>query len=205
MKYHKEQMLKHGGWLALYAVIAIGALIGLIYSIINSTGGAGIFIPLVMLAYFGFGTYANAQAFLKALSEYNSVKDSGLLKVLENINPYPTYAGMLAAAKQEKQHKIYEDDEILITDHFLLSGNFVLLIDGILDARVIVHKTNGITEKVELIILYYDGEKTTFDYRRPIGFSGGDVMRECANNLENALNLIAHRSKLFRKYDCCRL
>ena len=80
-----------------------------------------------------------------------------------------------------------------------------LLIDGILDARVIVHKTNGITEKVELIILYYDGEKTTFDYRRPIGFSGGDVMRECANNLENALNLIAHRSKLFRKYDCCRL
>ena len=85
------------------------------------------------------------------------------------------------------------------------SGNFSMLLDGILDARVIVHKTNGVTEKVELIILYYDGEKTTFDYHRPFGLSGSDAMRECASNLELALNLIAQKSKLFRKYDCCRL
>lgn len=205
MKYHIEQMLKYGGGLVFCTVIAIGTLFGLIYAITTSVGGAGIFISLMMLAFFGFGTYANVQEFLKTLAEYKSIKDSGLLKVLWNINPYSTYMEMLAAANQEKQNKIYEDDEILITDHFLLSGNYVLLIDGILDARVIVHKTNGITEKIELIILYYDGEKTTFDYRRPIGFSGGEAMRECTSNLEYALSLIAKKSKLFRKYDCCRL
>lgn len=205
MKYHKEQMFKHGAWLALFAVLAIGALVGLIYVISDDIGGAAIFICLLMLAYFGFGTYSNAHGLSKAMSEYKAVKDSGLLKVLENINPYPTYTAMLSAAKKETQNIVYKDDEIFITDNFLGSDNFVLLIDGILDARVIVHKTNGITEKIELIVLYYDGKKTTFKYRRPFGLSGANAMRECASNLEYALNLIARKSTLFRKYDCCRL
>lgn len=205
MKYHKEKILKHSAWLALYAAIAIGALIGLVYSIANGVGGAGVFISLLMLAYFGFGAYSNAYGLSKVMGEYKAVKDSGLLKVLETIDPYPTYREMLAAVNREKQNKLYEDDEIFITDSFLVSGNFALLLDGILDARVIVHKTNGVTERIELIILYYDGEKTTFDYRRPFGLSGSDAMRECASNLEYALNLIARKSKLFRKYDCCRL
>ena len=48
MKYHKEKILKHSAWLALYAAIAIGALIGLVYSIANGVGGAGIFISLLI-------------------------------------------------------------------------------------------------------------------------------------------------------------
>lgn len=205
MKYHKDQMLKHGGLSILFLALAIGALVGFVYTLANGGGGAGIFISLLMAAYLGFMTWANASAFAKAKEQYDAVKNSGLLKAIETINPYSTYNEMFAAFKKERQNKIYEDDQIFLTDTFLGSGNFSMLIDGILDARVIVHKTNGITEKVELTILYYDGEKTTFDYHRPVGLSGHEAMRECARNLEIALNLIAQKSKLFRKYDCCRL
>ena len=204
MKYHKEQILKHSGWLALYSVIAIGALVGLIYAI-TSNAGVGIVIPILMLAYFGFGIYANARGLSKAMGEYKAVKSSGLLRVLEKINPYSTHTEMFSAAKKEKQTKLYEDDQIFITESFLGSGNFILLLDGILDASVTVHKTNGITERIELIVLYYDGEKTTFEYRRPVGFSGSSAMQEQAKKLEIALNIIAKKSRLFRKYDCCRL
>lgn len=205
MQYHKDQMLKHGGLFILFLLLAIGALVGFFYAITDGGGGAGIIISLLMLAYLGFMAWANASTFAKAKEQYNAVKNSGLLKVIETINPYPTHNEMFAAFKKERQNKIYEDDQIFLTDTFLGSGNFSMLIDGILDARVIVHKTNGVTEKVELTILYYDGEKTTFDYHRPVGLSGHEAMRECTHNLEIALNLIAQKSKLFRKYDCCRL
>ena len=205
MKYQKDQILKKCGILAIWAILAIGAVVFFIASIANNTGAAGIIIPLLMIAYCGFNLWAVSSSLKETIGQYNSVKASGLLEVLETINPYPAYAEMFSAFKKEKQNKIYEDSQIFLTDTFLGSGNFCILIDGILDARVIVHKTNGVTEKVELIILYYDGEKTTFDYHRPFGLSGSAAMRECASNLELALNLIAQKSKLFRKYDCCRL
>lgn len=205
MKYQKDKMIKQGAWLALYAAIAIGSVVGLVYCIVAEGGGVGVILSIIMGAFFGFGAYANARGLSATMAEYKAVKESGLLQVLENINPYSSYKEMLAAAKEEKKNLLYEDDEIFITDSFLGSGTFILLLDGILDARVVVHKTNGITEKIELIVLYYDGEETTFEYHRPIGFSGSDAMRECARNLDAALNLIGHKSKLFRKYDCCRL
>ena len=205
MKYHKDQMLKHGILFVLFLLFAIGTLVGFVYTIVDGEDSVGIVILLLIFAYLSFMTWANATAFSTAKEQYNTVKDSGLLKVIETINPYATYNEMFAAFKKERQTKLYEDDQIFLTDSFLGSDNFCLLIDGILDARVIVHKTNGVTEKVELIILYYDGEKTTFDYRRPVGLSGHKAMIECTHNLEVALNLVAQKSKLFRKYDCCRL
>ena len=198
-------MLKHGGLFILFLALAIGALVGFVYTIVNGSGAGGIIISLLMAAYLGFMTWANATAFATAKEQYDAVKNSGLLKVIETINPYSTYNEMFAAFKKERQNKLYEDDQIFLTDTFLGSGNFSMLIDGILDARIIIHKTNGVAEKVELTILYYDGEKTTFDYPRPAFLSGNEAMRECAHNLEIALNLIAQKSKLFRKYDCCRL
>lgn len=138
MKYHKEQMLKHGALFILFLLLAIGALVGFVYAIVDGGDGAGIIISLLMLAYLGFHSWANAATFAKAREQYNAVKDSGLLRVIETINPYPTYNEMFAAFKKERQNKIYEDDQIFLTDTFLGSGNFSMLIDGILDARVIV-------------------------------------------------------------------
>ena len=205
MKYHKVQMLKYSAYLAIYSVLAICALIALVYVITENIGGKGIFIFIFILAYLGLGIYLNAHGLLKVIDEYKTVRDSGLLQMLRNINPYSSYAEMISAANEERQHAIYEDDEIFITENFLGSDCIPLLLNGILDARVIVHKTNGITEKIELIVLYYDGEKSTFEYRRPFGLSGSKVMNECEKNLEYALNLIAKKSTLFRKYDCARL
>lgn len=205
MKYHKEQMLKHGALFLLFLLLAIGVLGCFIYVVVDGGGGVAIVFLLLMVIFFGFLAWVNASSFSKANEGYKAVKDSGLLEILETINPYSTYNEMFSAFKNERENKLYEDSQICITDNFLGYGDFCVLTDGILDARVIVHKRNGLTEKVELSLLCYDGEKIKFDYCRPAGFSGSAVMQEQANNLEIALNLIAEKGKLFRKYDCCRL
>lgn len=205
MKYQKNEILKKCGAVVVLGMLTVGVLVWFVSNIVNSNGVASIIVSLMLMGCCGFTLWGISGSLAETVAQYKAVKASGLLELLETINPYATYGEMLSAAKQEKQNKLYEDNEICITDSFLCSGNYVMLIDGILDASIIIHKTNGITDKVELAVLYYDGEKTSFDYDRTAFFSGNAIMQEQANQLEIAINLIARKSKLFRKYDCCRL
>ena len=205
MKYHKQKIRKHSLWIAFHGVFALGSLIGLGFLLTEGAEGIGILtFSLIAAVSFGFVFY-HARRLSKVRDDYQAVKESGLLKVLENVNPYPTHREILAAALKEKQNKLYDDETITITDHFLKSGTLVLLLDGILDAEVIVSKRNGVVMQMDLTILYYTGEKVTFRYSRPSDFSSPHSVRQCAANLEYAATLIANKSKLFRKYDCCRL
>lgn len=205
MKYHKQKIRKHSLWITFHGVFALGSLIGLGFLLTEGAEGFGILtFSLIAAVSFGFVFY-HARRLSKVRDDYQAVKESGLLKVLENVNPYPTHREILAAALKEKQNKLYDDETITITDNFLKSGTLVLLLDGILDAEAIVSKRNGVVMQMDLTILYYTSEKVTFRYSRPSDFSSPHSVRQCAANLEYAVNLIASKSKLFRKYDCCRL
>ena len=205
MKYHKSEMLKTGVLFVIFLLCAIGALVGVIYSIVDSLDWVAVIGLSIGFVSLSFVTWGCATAFATAKKRYNAVKDSDLLKIIATINPYTTDNEMLAAFQKERQNKIYEDEQIFLTDTFLGSGNFAMLIDGILDASINLCEDDGFIEKIVLSILYYDGEETKFEYEKPFGLSGYKEMRECACNLEIALNLIAQKGKLFRKYDCCRL
>lgn len=207
MKYHKEQIVRCSIATAVFSLSALGVLAYLL-GILGQPGEktAIVIVMLLMLGYLGFQIWVNVSALLKNKRYYEEVKDSGLLQSLRAVDPYPTEeARQYAFAQEQQQRKIYTDEHFCMTEHFLSSSKGVLLISGILDAFITVRRRNGIIEKLELDILYYTGEKTTFSYSRPLGFSSGRKMKEQLANLEFAVNVMASKSPIFRKYESCRL
>ena len=207
MKYHKEQIVKCSIAVAVYSLLAL-ALLALLLGNLRQPGEktAYIIVMLLMLGYNGFGIWVNLSSLLKNKKHYDEVSSSGLLQSLRSIDPYPTEeARQYAFAREQQQRKIYTDPHFCMTEHFLSSTKGLLLISGILDAHITVRRRNGVIERLVLDILYYTGEKPTLVYTRPFGFSGGQKMKEQLANLEFAVNVMASKSPIFRKYENCRL
>lgn len=202
MNFNKKEMIVNSIRLTIFSLLTIGSLIILLYCVFGDDVGTFIIVPIAMLFYFGVMTWASYSALRTAAEKYKSIKDSGLLNKLENLNPYKTVVEMRNAFKEQKKNCIYADEDFIITEDFFasLSENSLLITNGILDVKTLVSKVNGVIEYVSLSVLYYDGEKYEFEIRRPLGISH---MKEKVNSVQQVANIIANKSENFRKYPSC--
>ena len=202
MQYHKEQIMKANGWIALYSFFAGTILLIAVAALLKSADTLFLIIPI--LAFMGYMIWQEISKRQMIVRHYKKAKAAGVVEMLKDTNPYSTMGEMNAAIRREKQNVLYEDDEIFVTESFIGSGNYAMLIDGILDATIDMHVTRGgAVYEVVLEILYYTGVKNTFQYRKP--FMGPWKPSEIRKNLKGVIDIISQKSPHFRKYSYCRL
>lgn len=205
MDWQKKKIIKNIVSLVCSSLLALWALI-MIIGFANNDGssGKGIFLFVVMLGFFALIAWSNYKSLKESIEEYRQNNDSKLLDELKVLNPYKSQEQMKSAFNAEKQDTVFQDDDFTITKSFLVSSteNTVFYINGIIDVKPVVQKVNGIIDYVTLYVLYCDGKKYEFKFRRPLGFSN---MQEKANKIELVANIIARNSDNFRKYPTCRI
>lgn len=186
------------------SLLALGALFMIVGFANNDSSGKGIFLFAVMTVFFVLIAWSNFRALKEHVKEYRQNKDGGLFDELRNINPYKSHEEIRIAYDNERQHPIFQDDDFTITQSFLIGPNefTIFYIDGILDAKPVVQKVNGVVDYVSLYILYCDGRKYEFKIERTLGFSN---MKKEVEKIEFVANTIAHNSNNFRKYPNCKI
>ena len=198
MNWHKEELLKKVAASIISGLSAILALV-MIIGFLNNGTSKGVFLFVIMLLYFVLLTWANCKSLMETIEKYKKSTDNSVINELNDINPFCSEKEMRDEFNKQQQHKIYEDDEFIVTESFLANKNRkdLFLVDGILDIKVIVKKANGVIEWTSLNILYYDGNKYEFRTDRPLGISN---MKEQVNRLEKVAIIISRKSKSFKKY-----
>ncbi len=206
MNWQKKEITKKAISLVLSILLVVWALVMIIgfANYHDGAGGKGIFIFVIMLAFFSLIAWANYKGLMETLEQYKQNTESNLAEELKHLNPYVSREEMSAAFNSERPNPLFQDDDFVITKSFFISSreNTLFFTNGILDVKPVVQKVNGIIDYVSLSILYYDGKKYEFKFRRPLGFSN---MKEKANKIELVANIIASNSDNFRKYPTFRL
>lgn len=201
MNWHKEEVLKKCVSLAICSLLLIFS-VAMIIGALSTGSGKGVFLFVIMFLFFVLSTWANYKSLMETIKKYKKSTDEKLINELRNINIFNSEKEMRTEFDNQKQNKLYEDDEFIITETFFANNNGkdLLIIDGILDVKVIVERANGVIQWTSLNILYYDGNKYEFRIDRPLGISN---MKEQVNKLEQVAVIISQKSKNFRKYSSC--
>ena len=203
MKWHHQHVVKKVALFVL-AILLDCFAVGFFSLSIVYDKGVGIFICVIMLLYAGLLTYASFKQLSEALEQKKIAVAFDLLKDLKYLDKYGTNDDIVGSFEQQKCDPLYQDEKIIITNDFVsLHGNKkVFLIDGVLDVVAFVSKANGVIEWVKLIILYYDGKKYEVVFRRsPMRLR----MKEIANSVNRAANIIAIKSENYRRYPFFKL
>lgn len=205
MDWQKKEITKSIVSLVISSLLSLWALL-MIIGITIYNGGSfakGSLIFIVMLGFFLLIVWTNYKSLKESIDKYNKSKDSELPEKLKKLNPYKSQEEMRSAFYSERQSSVFQDNDFVITQCFFVSSkkDTVFYINGILDVKPVVHMVNGIIDYVTLFILYYDGKKYEFKFRRPLGISN---MQEKANKIEFVANIIASNSDNFRKYPDCQ-
>lgn len=196
MEYQKEKFLGQIAKFAITLIIFLVMLMIFIASISEGTSGAWIF--LLPLGYSGLLAWAHGKALCEAKAELDKQKKDNPLAHLEDVDKYKNQAEMCKAMQEQKEYKIYEDDELFITEEFLVvksMPSYPFLLNGILDVKPYMNRVNGVVDKIGIMILYYDGYKQDFRYDKSLG----DDMNYKWEGIKVASNIIANKSKNYKK------
>ena len=108
---------------------------------------------------------------------------------------------MRAALNAQLNNIYYQDEKIVVTSSFLgvYKDERIFLLDGILDVVSYEHRLNGFIDYVSLIFLYCDGMRYDIEYRDSMFGMGCDLKKK-SNDINIVANIIARRSRYFRKH-----
>ena len=204
MTYHNKRIAMKSAAL-IVSILLLCLFVGLLVATASSGRSDAIALFIFLLLFMGLTVYFSYQELMEAINDNKKGTYTNLYSVLQNINPYHSYEELVVAFNAQTPSSLYQDDKIIITNEFLAKhdGKDIYIIDGILDVQSIVHSVNGVIDYVSLAFLYCDGKRYQIKYRRPLGFK--PRMREKADSVNRAANILANRSKNFRKYPSYRL
>lgn len=189
MKYQKEKLTSQIVKFAISIILFLVILFMCIHSSFH-------FVFVIILLYMGLVTWANWKSLQTIKDEYKRIKENNPLDNLVEIDKYQSIAEMRKALKEQLNIKLYEDEELIITQDFLVEKDRLsdpYLINGILDVKPFGSKVNGVFEYVSLIILYYDGNKYELRYNKVFG------NKEKLDELVEVANIVANISKNYKK------
>lgn len=206
MDYNKKEIIKQAVSMIGSALFALGCLVMIFFAKKHGgdAAGKGIVLFAFMMLFFLLIAWSNYRALRDAIKIYRSNINGNVILELQRLIPYESQKEMISAFNEEKKTAIFQDDDFVITRSFFVSltENTVFYLNGIVDAKPVVQKINGVIEYVNLHILYCDGIEYEFKIcRKPLEMIN---MQEKANKIEFVANIIASKSENFRKYPTYR-
>ena len=160
---------------------------------------SGIVICLLGVAFFAVVAWCSYKELIENKEEYKHNVENNVFGEMKRLVAYNSYEEMKARFDFEQQNTIFRDDYFVITENFLYSikKDWLFPVEGILDAKAIMHKTNFVIDYVSVNILYCDGKCYEVKINRPLGFHD---MKYETEVVEYVVKTVAYKGVNFRKY-----
>ncbi len=198
MKYQKRDIIFGLIHAILLTLVVLGMMYIFFLDLMHEISYTLVFSAVLDLACIVFLIFFWKNV-LTTISQYRYAKETDVLSTLVGIKPYANMREMREAYDKEKPFPLYNDGKLIVTENFVEYRKKYKLFDihGILDAKVITYRVNYSIEAVKVQLIYMDGERYTITYR---SLTEKGRMKDRSQTMINAANIIASRSKNFRRH-----
>ena len=198
MKYQKRDILFGFLYITWLTLVVIGMVCAFVRTLRREISFVTVFCAIIGLACIVMMVILWKSVFVM-ISQYRYAKETDVLSTLVGIKPYANMREMREAYDKQKPFALYDDGKLMITEGFVEDRKKHKLFDihGILDAEVITYRINYSIEAVKVRLVYMDGERYTITYR---SLTEKGRMKDRSKTMGNIANLIASRSKNFRRH-----
>ena len=198
MKYQKRDILFGFLYITWLTLVVIGMVCAFVRTLRREISFVTVFYAIIGLACIVMMVILWKSVFVM-ISQYRYAKETDVLSTLVGIKPYANMREMREAYDKQKPFALYDDGKLMITEGFVEDRKKHKLFDihGILDAEVITYRINYSIEAVKVRLVYMDGERYTITYR---SLTEKGRMKDRSKTMGNIANLIASRSKNFRRH-----
>lgn len=198
MKYQKRDILVGFLYMTWFTLVVIGMVCACVWALERDISFVTIVGAMIGLACVGILVYFWKRVFT-VISHYRYAKETDVLSTLVGIKPYANMREMWEAYDKQKPFALYDDGKLMITEGFVEDRKKHKLFDihGILDVQVITYRVDYLIEAVKVHLIYMDGERYTITYR---SLTEKGRMKDRSKTMVNIANLIAGRSKNFRRH-----